>query len=54
VINFILMDMSEVILNSVARKRKRSNHLCSTRDEDCENHILSRGGEEVSMHRLVL
>jgi hypothetical protein len=35
---FILMDMSEVILNSVAIKKK-SNPLCSTRDENYKNHL---------------
>jgi hypothetical protein len=57
------MDMSEVILNSVARK-KRSNNLCSTREEDCKNNLkiiydfcelrVGRGWGGCSKHRLVL
>jgi hypothetical protein len=36
--NFTLMDMSEEILNSVARGgKKRSNHVFNTRYEECKS-----------------
>jgi hypothetical protein len=54
--SFLLMDMSEVILNSVLWERKKSTNFYSTKDYCCKIYsiILMFGGGGGNRHKLVL